>query len=84
MTVAHVHAEIAPPPIQEDDTHLTAVGRFPTASRSIPEEPCGRDEEGEILRATLNPCRSQLPRSAQAEHLREPATALHRECTRPR
>ena len=32
--MAHVQAEVETPPIKEDDTHLAAVRRFPTAGRS--------------------------------------------------
>ena len=51
MTVAHVHTEVEKPPLQAADALRTAVRRFQTEDRSMPEEPGARAAAAERLRA---------------------------------
>ena len=53
MIVAHVHTEVEKPPLQAADALRTAVRRFQTEDRSMPEEPGARAAAGERLRAAL-------------------------------
>ena len=64
MIVAHVHTEVEKPPLQAADALRTAVRRFQTEDRSMPEEPGARAAAGERLRAAPDPCHSQLPHIA--------------------
>ena len=51
--MAHVHTEVEKPPLQAADALRTAVRRFQTEDRSIPEEPGARAAAAERLRAAL-------------------------------
>ena len=83
MTVAHVQAEVEKPPLSAAGGHRTAVRRFPTAGRSMPEEPGGRAAACELLRASLTLAAASSHAALQAEQLREAAAAPHREWTQP-
>ena len=82
--MAHVHAEVEKPPLSAAGGHRTAVRRFPTEGRSIPEEPGGRAAAGELLRAALTLAAASTHAALQAEQLREAAAAPDREWPRPR
>ena len=70
MIVAHVHTEVEKPPLQAADALRTAVRRFQTEDRSMPEEPGARAAAGERLRAALALAK-QFPHSAADQCQRE-------------
>ena len=79
MIVAHVHTEVEKPPLQPADALRTAVRRFQTEDRSMPEEPGARAAAGERLRAALTLATASSHTALQAHRLREAATAPDRE-----
>ena len=83
MTVAHVQAEVEKPPLSAAGGHRTAVRRFPTAGRSMTEEPGGRAAACELAAARVRAARSNSHAALQAEQLLEAAAAPHREWTQP-